>query len=195
MKFLEIKQIDKGWSSFIYLVKDENGKEYIMKKVREKSPRPNLYEREGNMLSLANSVNVGPKIYEINAEENFVVMEKIEGQEFIRWINSKEFENVNAEKLYFFIKELYRQLYRLDSVGLSHNQLQGGKNILVSEKINSKGEIEFIPTIIDFEKSAVRENHKTRNIGQIDDFFFNNPHSFVAKKMREKLNLELTPRK
>jgi ferredoxin len=72
MKYTKINQIAKGWSSYIWIVKDSKGKEFVLKEVREKSNRKNLAEREGKMLLLANSVGVGPKIKEINYKENFV---------------------------------------------------------------------------------------------------------------------------
>ena len=138
MNYNKVNQIAKGWSSYIWIVKDTKGNEFVLKEVREKSPRKDLAEREGKMLQLANSVNVGPKIIEINFEENFVVMEYIRGVKFFDWVmnegpcKEKNFENeVSAEELYFFIKELYRQLNSLEKAHLSHNQLQVGKNILV----------------------------------------------------------------
>ena len=66
MKYTKINRIAKGWSSYIWTIKDTKGKIFVKKEVREKSNRKNLAEREGQMLSLANSVGVGPKIKEIN---------------------------------------------------------------------------------------------------------------------------------
>lgn len=192
MKYTKINQIAKGWSSYIWIVKDSKGKEFVLKEVREKSNRKNLAEREGKMLLLANSVGVGPKIKEINYKENFVVMEYIKGQKLFDWILSNSFsEEVSATQLYNFIKELYRQLYALNKVNLSHNQLQIGKNILV-KRTNEPNTHEAIytPVIIDFEKASLKENH-TKNIGQCDAMLFFNPNATMAKKVREKLNLTL----
>jgi predicted Ser/Thr protein kinase len=102
----------------------------------------------------------------------------------------KKFDDVTKKELYELIKELYEQLFLLDKINLSHNQLQVGKNILVQEKIIN-GERKFFPTIIDFEKATLKKNNKTKNIGQIESFLFYNPHGIVAKKIREKLNLKL----
>ena len=184
-------QTAKGWSSYIWLVKDSNGKEFILKEVREKSPRKDLAEREGKRLLLTNKVNVGPKVREINFKKNFVIMEYIKGKKLVDWILGKEFEEVNAEQLYFFIKELYKQLLALDSINLSHNQLQVGKNILVEKKPGLDGKENYFPVIIDFEKATIKENNHTRNIGQIESMFFYNPNGIIAKKTREKLNLKI----
>jgi len=191
MKYTKVMQTAKGWSSYIWLVKDSNGKEFILKEVREKSPRKDLAEREGKRLLLTNKVNVGPKVREINFKKNFVIMEYIKGKKLVDWILGKEFEEVNAEQLYFFIKELYKQLLALDSINLSHNQLQVGKNILVEKKPGLDGKENYFPVIIDFEKATIKENNHTRNIGQIESMFFYNPNGIIAKKTREKLNLKI----
>jgi len=193
MEYKKVIQLAKGWSSYIWLVKDEGGKEYILKEVREKSPRKNLAQREGEMLQIANKAGIGPKIVEVNYEKNFVVREYINGKTFLAWISEESFEKeVSAKELYDFIKELYKQLFALDSVNLSHNQLEGGKNIMVKEKTDAlSGEKKFVPIIIDFEKSTIKESNHTRNIGQIESMFFYNPHGMIARKIREKLNLTL----
>jgi len=191
MKFKKIQQIAKGWSSFVWLVKDNKGKEFVLKEVREKSPRKDLAEREGQMLALANSVGVGPKIREINYKENFVVMEYVRGEKLFDWIISERFmREVTREQLYNFIKELYKQLLALDNIHLSHNQLQIGKNILVRKIVEEKThEAKYFPVIIDFEKSTIKENNHTKNIGQIEAMLFYNPNGAIARKVVEKLKL------
>ncbi len=192
MKFTKIKQIAKGWSSYVWLVQTESGKELVLKEVREKSPRKDLAEREGKMLLLANRVGVGPKVEEVNFEENYVIMELVKGKKLLDWILSEEFEkNIAKEEVWEFLKKLYKQLLSLDSINLSHNQLQVGKNILVVEQIGKNLEREFIPVIIDFEKASIKENNRTKNIGQIEAFLFYNPHSIVAQKFRAKFEVAL----
>jgi putative serine/threonine protein kinase len=198
MNYKKIKQLAKGWSSYIWTAQDENGEELVLKEVREKSPRKDLANREGKMLSLANTVGIGPKIIEVNYEKNFVAMEHIKGEKFFDWAmnegncKNKEFEKeVTKKELYNFIKELYRQCLALNSIGLSHNQLQIGKNILVKETIGKNFEKKFIPVIIDFEKATIKEPSNTKNEGQIFSMLFYNPNGAIAKKIREKMNLTL----
>ncbi|MFA6269568.1 MAG: hypothetical protein WCW13_02960 [archaeon] len=192
MKFTRITQIAKGWSSFIWLIKNSRGKVFVLKEVREKSPRKDLANREGKMLSLANSVGVGPKVEEVNFEENYVIMEHIRGQKLFDWVLSDEFKSeVTAQELYDCVKELYRQLYALEKVHLSHNQLQVGKNILIKRGVDKSGEAKYTPVIIDFEKSTIKENNHTKNIGQVDAMLFFNPNGALAQRVREKLNLTL----
>jgi putative serine/threonine protein kinase len=186
MKYKKIKKIAKGWSSYIWLIQNEKKKIFVRKEVREKSNRKNLAEREGKMLARANNVGVGPKIIETNFEENFVIMDYVKGEKLLDFISSKEFKKITKKEFYYFIKELYWQCFLLDKIGLTHNQLQVGKNILVTKKNGI-----FFPVIIDFEKASIRKNKKEKNVGQIESFLFYNPNGFVAKKVREKLDLEL----
>ena len=181
MECKKIIQLSKGWSSYIWLIENKNGKKFVLKEVREKSPRKDLAQREGKMLIRANNVGVGPKIEEINFEKYYVIMEHINGTKLFDFVLGKKFDDVTKKELYELIKELYEQLFLLDKINLSHNQLQVGKNILVQEKIIN-GERKFFPTIIDFEKATLKKNNKTKNIGQIESFLFYNPHGIVAKK-------------
>jgi putative serine/threonine protein kinase len=185
MNYTKIEKISKGWSSYIWLVKNKTGKILIMKEVREKSNRQNLAEREGKMLALANTIGIGPKLFEKNFEKNFVIMEFINGKKLLDFVSSKEFDNSSPKKIYFFVKELYKQCLLLDEIGLTHSQLQVGKNILVKKQFGK-----LLPIIIDFEKASIRKDKKEKNVGQIESFLFYNPNGFVAKKIRTKLNLE-----
>lgn len=192
MKFRKIKLIAKGWSSYIWKIKMKNGSICTLKEVREKSNRKNLAQREGQYLTLANSAKVGPKIIEINYKKNYVIYKFINGTTFLNWVFSSEFENATRKEIYNFIKELFRQVILLDSIGLRHTQLQVGKNILVTKKIAKSGKKEFVPTIIDFEKSSMDfDKRKEKNFGQIASFLFYNPNGAIAQKIREKLNLKL----
>ena len=193
MQYKKIKQIAKGWSSYIWIVKDSCEEEFILKEVREKSPRKDLAEREGKMLLLANSVGVGPIVKEVNFEENFVVMEYVKGTQFFDFVLNKNFEKeISAKQIYQCIKEIYRQLLLLDKINLSHNQLQIGKNILIKKVFNEKTkETKYTPVIIDFEKATIKENNHTKNTGQLFAMCFFNPNGAIAKKIRDKLNLFL----
>ena len=191
MKYEKITKIAKGWSSYVWTIKDINGNIFVKKEVSEKSNRKNVAEREGNMLSFANSVGVGPKLIEVNYKDNFVIMEYIKGPKLYDWVLENDFEKVSKEQLYSFVKELIRQCLLLDSIGLRHTQLQVGKNILVTTKIKN-GEKKFVPTIIDFEKASIDlEKKKEKNFGQITSFLFFNPNGAIAKKVREKLETKL----
>ncbi len=94
MQFLRIKQIEKGWSSFIFLVEGENKEKIVLKEPKPNSPRMDIANREGKNLLLANSVGVGPKVLEVNYEKNYVLMEYIDGIELNKYIFGPDFVNV-----------------------------------------------------------------------------------------------------
>lgn len=193
MNYTKIKKIAKGWSSFIWIVKNDKRKKFVLKEVREKSPRKDLAKREGGMLLLANKKKVGPKLIEVNYSKNFVVMEYIRGENFFDFVSSQKFlDEVTPNQVYELIKELHKQLLALNEINLSHNQLQVGKNILVKKVFNKKKHrVSYVPVIIDFEKATIKESHKTKNIGQLLSMCFYNPNGLIAKRIRKKLNLVL----
>ncbi|MFH1391710.1 MAG: RIO1 family regulatory kinase/ATPase [Candidatus Diapherotrites archaeon] len=168
-----VEQIAKGWTSFVYLVKDSKGKKFVVKSLREKANRRDMVERETENLTLANSVGVGPKLIDRDFENNVVLLEFIEGSSFIDWL----FSNPKKIELEKFLKELFEQAEKLDKKHIDHGQLAGkGKNILVR-----KGK----PVIIDFEKASTKR--KVGNVNQLKAFLFLNPHSTITKKVKEIL--------
>ena len=170
-----IKKLAKGWTSEIYLV-ERNGKKLVLKQQKkEKCNRPKMVEKEVENLKLANSVGLGPRLIDFDLEERWVLMEYIEGPTFNEWLFEKKPAKKQLEK---FLKELFKQVEKLDSVGLDHGQLAGkGKNILVR-----RGK----PVIVDFEKAST--NRKTHNRTQLEAFIYRNPHSAITKRIREILN-------
>ncbi|MAG18074.1 MAG: hypothetical protein CL944_01210 [Candidatus Diapherotrites archaeon] len=168
-----VEQIAKGWTSFVYLVKDSKGNFFIAKSLREKANRRDMVERESENLALANSIGVGPKLIETDFENNVVLLEFIEGRIFMEWL----FFTPKKNELEKFLKELFDQAKKLDKKGLDHGQLAGkGKNIIVR-----KGK----PVIIDFEKASAKR--KAGNVNQLKSFLFVNPHSAIPKKVKEIL--------
>lgn len=178
-KLKSIEKISKGWTSYIYLVKNSKGKKFILKVLREKSTRTNMVEKESENLKLANSVGVGPKLIKFDNGNGVVQMEFIEGESFKDWI----FETyVSQKKLFSFLKELLSQGKKLDEIGLDHGQLAGkGSNILVRKNK---------PVIIDFEKASSKR--KTGNFNQLKSFLFINPRSSITKRVRKVLKERIT---
>lgn len=166
-----VKQISKGYSSRIFLVKNSSGKEFALKIEKEKSRRVEMAEKEASNLQKANFAGVGPRLCSFDSENRCILMEFIEGRTFSEWL----FSNPSKKGLEEFLEQLFEQATNLDSVGLSHGQLAGkGKNILVR-----KGK----PVIIDFEKAS--QNRRARNVYQLLSFLFLNKHSAIAKKINE----------
>ncbi|HZX19425.1 MAG TPA: RIO1 family regulatory kinase/ATPase [archaeon] len=174
-----VEQISKGWTSYIYLVKNSKNKKFVAKVLREKSNRKQMVRREAENLRLANSVNIGPKLVSFDEKDSVVLMEFVEGITFDKWF----FEtNVSQKNLFSFLKELFSQAKKLDEIGLDHGQLMGrGRNIIVK---NNK------PVIIDFEKASYLR--KPKNVSKLMGFFFFNPRSSAAKKVKNILKEKIS---
>lgn len=186
------ERIAKGWSSEIFLVKDEKGIKYALKIEKEKSPRVDMVRKEAENLKLANSVGVGPKLFGFDLAKKIILMEFVEGvtfQEFLFGVLPKiKNKKTRAMVLHKFLDKLFAQARALDAAGLDHGQLAGkGKNILarkVKGKKGAKGKTpRYEPVIIDFEKASSKR--KPHNLTQLEGFLLRNKYGAVAKKVKE----------
>lgn len=128
---------------------------------------------EGKMLNIANTINVGPKLFEMS--ENFLLMELIEGTHFPQWIESLG-ERESQSRVRLVLKDVLEQCYRLDETGLDHGELsKAPKHIIV--------DAEDCPHLIDFETASI--NRRVSNVTSVCQYFFLG--SQIADKVKEKL--------
>jgi putative serine/threonine protein kinase len=169
-----VKTLAKGFSSRVFLVKDGKGKKFAVKLERFDSPRKDQVEREARNLMKVNRERIGPKLVAWSKKERALLLEYVEGPTFSAWLLEKHPAKKEVKKV---VKALLRQAKKLDCMHLDHGQLAGkGKNILVRKAL---------PVILDFEKAS--EKRKPHNVSQLKAFLFCNPHSAIAKKVREKM--------
>jgi len=173
-----VRKISKGYSSEVLLAKHlPSGRLFALKAEKQKSPRKNMLQKEVSNLLLANSAEIGPKLYAFDAEERIVVMEFIDGNTFAEWLSAKP----SKKALEHFLAALFAQAKKLDEIGLDHGQLAGkGKNILAR-----KSGKDFEPVIIDFEKAS--QFRKSHNFSQLDGLIFRNPRGLTARLVKEIL--------
>ncbi|MBI2598481.1 MAG: hypothetical protein HYW50_04765 [Candidatus Diapherotrites archaeon] len=174
-----LKQISKGYSSIVFLAKNKEGKMFVLKVEKPKSPRKNMVQKEASNLALANSAKIGPRLFSFDEKARTILMEFVNGVTFAGWLFEKKPSKKQLKK---FVKNLLLQAKKLDEIGLDHGQLAGkGANILVRNGL---------PVIIDFEKaSQVRKCH---NETQLRSFLFENPNGAVAKKVRKILQTKIS---
>jgi len=128
---------------------------------------------EGEMLKIANSKNVGPKLLEIS--ENFLLMELIEGTHFPEWIESLG-EKEAQSRVRLILKDILEQCYRLDETGLDHGELSNApKHILVDN--NDR------PYLVDFETGSI--NRRVSNVTSVCQYLLLG--SQIADKVNENL--------
>lgn len=175
--FSVLEKISKGYTSEVFLARDENGGQFALKAEKQKSPRRNMAGKEALHLLFVNAFGIGPRLECFDAVQRVVVLEFVDGATFDRWLFGK---NPSKKVLSAFVKELLLQGETLDRIGISHGQLAGkGRNILVAKNR---------PVIIDFEKASTKR--RCRNKNQLRSLLFENPRSAVAKKVREMLGVK-----
>ena len=142
-------------------------------KIRRMDANRISMRREAEMHSMANSVNVGPKLF--GATENFLLMEFIEGYSILEFL--KRIEEQSVERVRKVLKELLDQCYALDKLGLDHGELSNPKkHIIISKK----------PVIIDFESASI--SRRVANLTKVVQYLFiGGP---MTKKLRQKLGIE-----
>ncbi len=101
---------------------------------------------EADMLRLANTVGVGPRL--LSQSKNFLVMELINGLPLNRWVTLLP-KTGCKRRVRRVIAKLLDDCYSLDRISLDHGELsEAPKNVLVDE--------EGIPRIVDFESASHR---------------------------------------
>jgi putative serine/threonine protein kinase len=127
-------------------------------------------EKEAEMLKKANSVGVGPKLLAVS--KNFLLMQIVEGELLLKWLENHEEKTVIKHVL----QDVLEQCWRLDEAGLDHGELSHApKHVIVNEKNT--------PFIVDFETASL--NRKPSNVTAICQFLFIS--GAVAEKVSERL--------
>ncbi|RLE57709.1 MAG: serine/threonine protein kinase [Thermoprotei archaeon] len=166
----KVPVVGKGCVGIV--VKCRIGGEVYALKIRRVDANRDSMEYEANMLKLANSVNVGPRL--VKWSKNFLIREFIEGEPIGRWIVYVRDEVA----LRSVLRELLEQCYRLDSIGLYHAQLSDPSNHVIID-CNQR------PHIIDFETASTTS--RKSNVTAVTQFFFLRPTE-ISKKVKSILH-------
>jgi len=129
---------------------------------------------EAEMLRKANAFNVGPKL--IDATENFLVMEFVEGTLLPRWVEG--LKGRVKSRIRRVLRALLEQCWTLDEIGLDHGELsRAPKHIIVDA--NDK------PCIVDFETASL--NRRVSNVTSICQYLFvrSQAAKMIAKRLGE----------
>jgi len=135
---------------------------------RMDADRPSFVE-EGRLLRLANSVDVGPRLFAVT--RNFLVMELISGLPLFRWVD----RTPNRSQVRNVLRGLLTDCFRLDLIGIDHGELSHApRNVLVT--FNGKG------CIVDFESAST--SRRVANVTSLIQYFL---FGQLARKIRGKL--------
>lgn len=167
LPFSEEKQEQKGWRGIVFKARTEDGRTVCIKTLRRKVPGTSL-KNEYEALQKANEKGMGPKVYEYAPEEETIVMEFLEGEQFSEWIMF-----AGAEEIKKNIPEILRQGFELDQLGIDHGQLSWApKHIILSKNRAS---------LIDFDRAS--EKRKARNLTSLAAFLLLNPKSLYSQRI------------
>jgi putative serine/threonine protein kinase len=164
--------LGKGYVGVVVLAKKRNN--VIALKIRRLDSQRTEMKSEAKLLKLANTVNVGPRLYDVS--KNFLVMEYLEGDKIEDWILSLKGAG-SAKKLKSLIRIILEDCYRLDQIGFDHGELSSISKHVIVGKIRS--------TLIDFESSSV--NRRVSNVTSITQAIFIG--SGIAKKVQRIYNI------
>jgi putative serine/threonine protein kinase len=127
-------------------------------------------QREAEMLKVANSVGVGPRL--LGVSHNFLLMQFIEGDLLPQWLE-KCGKKALLKKV---LRDILEQCWRLDRAGLDHGELSHAPKHII---LDGEGR----PFIVDFETASL--NRKPSNVTSITQFLFIS--GTVAEKIAKKL--------
>lgn len=159
--------LGKGYVGVVVLAKKRNN--IVALKIRRLDSQRNEMRSEAKLLKLVNTVNVGPKLYDVS--KNFLVMEYLDGDKIGDWIQSLK-GNGSSKKLKSIIRIILEDCYRLDEIGFDHGELSSISKHVIVGKLRT--------TLIDFESSSV--NRRPSNVTSITQAIFIG--SGIAKKVQ-----------
>ncbi len=159
--------LGKGYVGVVVLAKKRNN--IVALKIRRLDSQRNEMRSEAKLLKLVNTVNVGPKLYDVS--KNFLVMEYLDGDKIGDWIQSLK-GNGSSKKLKSIIRIILEDCYRLDEIGFDHGELSSISKHVIVGKLRT--------TLIDFESSSV--NRRASNVTSITQAIFIG--SGIAKKVQ-----------
>ena len=159
--------LGKGYVGVVVLAKKRNN--LVALKIRRLDSQRNEMQSEAKLLKLANTVNVGPKLYDVS--KNFLVMEYLEGDKIGDWIQSLKGSG-SSKKLKLIVRIILEDCYRLDQMGFDHGELSSISKHVIVGKLRT--------TLIDFESSSV--NRRASNVTSITQAIFIG--SGIAKKVQ-----------
>lgn len=163
-----LRVLGKGCVGIV--VKAYRGDEAIALKIRRVDADRATMLHEAEMIEIANSVNVGPKL--LNVSKNFLLMQFVEGLLLPEWLEKRP----SKKRLKNVLKDILEQCWRLDKAGLDHGELSHApKHIIVDSQDK--------PVIVDFETAST--NRKPSNVTSIAQFLFIS--GTVAQKIAQKL--------
>lgn len=163
--FENLRPYGKGTTSLIFRGRLHE-KEVIIKLQRPDSPRRN-FSKEAEVIRRIAPFRVTPPLVDYGTFEGleYLIREFADGEMLL---------HANIEKRHLF--EIVEKTALLDRLGLDHGQIQGGKHIIIGDRVY----------IIDFEKAGWR---KPKNLTSAMAMLFLSDNA-ISKRVREKFGID-----
>ena len=174
---VKVPVLGKGFVGIV-VVAHLNRERAAVKILRQDAGRADLLH-EARMLSVANSVDVAPKL--ISASKNFLVMQLIDGELLPNWLETHKDPTVVKAVL----SEVLEQCLRLDQAGLDHGELSKAPKHVLVDKAEK-------PFIVDFETASVER--RVANVTAVCQYLFagnSSASKILVEILGEKNRLEL----
>jgi len=156
----DLEVLGKGCVSVVVAARTASGQKVALKIRRVDADRESL-AHEAEMLRLANSVGVGPRL--LASTDDFLVMEFIDGPHLPDWLSAKP----GRDQVISVLRELLEKCRRLDEIGLDHGELsRAHSHVIVQPRPGRHPE----PRIVDFESASDRR--RPANVTSICQYLF-----------------------
>jgi len=166
----DVPVLGKGYVGIVVAVHTDMGKAAL--KVRRVDADRVGMQHEAEMLRRANALDVGPTL--LDATENFLLMEFVEGTLLPRWVEALKGRGARS-RIRRVLRAVLENCWRLDEAGLDHGELsRAPKHIII--------DAHDCPHLVDFETASV--NRKVSNVTSICQYLFIG--SQAAKMIKRK---------
>jgi putative serine/threonine protein kinase len=160
--------LGKGCVGIVVIAHRNNEK--LALKIRRVDADRSMMQHEAEMLKIANSAGVGPRL--LGVSKNFLLMQFIDGDLLPKWLEKCR-GRMHLKKV---LREILEQCWRLDEAGLDHGELSHAPKHIIIDRNNT-------PFIVDFETASM--NRKPSNVTSICQFLFIS--GVVTEKIAQKL--------
>ena len=161
--------LGKGCVGLVVKAETLNREVYALKIRRMDANRPSM-QREAELHQIANSVNVGAKLFKTS--DNFLLMEVVDGESINTWI-SKLWGVGSTFRMREAARAVLEQCFRLDHAGLDHGELSNlEKHVFVGRRI----------VILDFE-TASRDRRPSNVTSALQNILVGGPQSKKGRRL------------
>lgn len=163
-----VSVLGKGCVGVVVIAYVRRGKAAM--KIRRVDADRSMMQREAEMLKMANSVGVGPRL--LGVSKNLLLMQFIDGDVLPKWLEKR----ISKTQVKAVLRSILEQCRKLDEIGLDHGELSHAPKHVIIDKAGK-------PFIVDFETASV--SRRPSNVTSICQFLFIS--GVVAEKVARKL--------